>query len=220
MQTKMILAGIVGLFMGLSVSGQTTDENVMIRDENTPMPRKYGRNVLAFSPIQFSENGVAGLGVSYEHVIDAAGILSFYVPVSAVLSIDNSFNTDYYGNTVEYRSDPMFYLMPGVKIYPTGCFGKARYAIGPSLVVAAGQKTEYNYDYPYTYPGPTNYYGVTRDRFLLGMMVNQSVNINPTPHLYIGAELGLGFTYLHLEDGVNRGTVPLFQFGFKVGYRF
>jgi hypothetical protein len=110
----------------------------------------------------------------------------------------------------------MFYLMPGIKIYPTGGFGKVKYAIGPSLVVADGTKTGEIYD---PYYGGTNQF-ISEDHFMLGMMVNQSVNINPTPRLYLGSEFGFGFTYINSLAGINQTTAGLVQFSFKVGYRF
>src|SRR4051812_37012238 len=120
MQSKIVLSTIVSLFIGLSSYGQTTDDNVMIREDNAPIQSKYKRNILALAPIQFSENGVAGVGISYEHGLDKNSIVSFYVPVMAVLNTNNNNNyNDYYGNRTT-NTDPMFYVMPGIKIYPTG----------------------------------------------------------------------------------------------------
>ena len=104
--------------------------------------------------------------------------------------------------------------MPGIKIYPTGCYGMAKYAIGPSLVIADGRRTNSYYD-PYYYS-----FTSTEDHFVLGMMINQSLNISPTPHLYLGTEMGLGFSYINNVGGVAQGTEALFQFNFKIGYRF
>lgn len=189
-------AGAVG------ASGETTLAN--------NYPGKYRRNIVAFAPIQFTENGIAGLSFSYEHAIDHNSIVAFYMP--AILTFNTNIN-DYNGNPVD-RSDPMFYLMPGIKIYPTGGFGMAKYAIGPSLVFAAGQKTEVYYN---ALGGWSDV--ETRSRILFGMMVNQSININPTPRLYLGSEFGFGFTYLNQIGGTNRNIAGLVQFSFKIGYR-
>jgi hypothetical protein len=172
-------------------------------------------NTIGLAPIQFTENGVAGVSISYEYSIDPDGFVAFYIPAILEFNTSNNNNNNYYGGTNASSNDPMFYLMPGIKIYPTGTYGIAKYAIGPNLVIADGRKTSY-YD-PY-YGGVV--YNSTQDHFVLGMMVNQSLNICPTPHLYLGTELGMGFSYLNRIGGINDGTEFLIQFNFKVGYKF
>ncbi len=181
------------------------------RAHNEQLKGKYKENVIGFAPIQFTESGVAGFSFSYERVLDKNGIVAFYLPVIAELNIKSS--TDYNGNTVN-SNDPMFYVMPGIKLYPTGCYGIAKYAIGPSLVIADGSKTTSAID-----PFGSAYY-TSQSQFFFGMMVNQSININPTPHLYLGSELGMGFTYINQLAGVNQSSQFLVQFNFKIGYRF
>ena len=63
---------------------------------------------------------------------------------------------------------------------------------------------------------------VDKDFYKLGMMITNSLNVNPTKRLHMGLELGLGFTYLDNIDNNNfsDGPLNLVQFGFKVGYRF
>ncbi len=170
-------------------------------------PYVFMPNVLAFAPIQLTENGIAGVSLSYEHAIDKNGILSFYLPLIL------EFNTNTPGNT--NNSDPMLYFMPGIKIYPTGSFGMAKYAIGPSVVIANGEKTGAGYD---ASGNPISY--MAKSHFLLGMMLNQSVNINPTPHFYLGSEFGFGYTYIDKVGGVKQGVNGLVQFSIKIGYRY
>lgn len=197
-----------------------------VRDRRTWKNKKmhnnmhYGPNILAFAPIQISESGM-GVGISYERMLDKKGIVSFYMPVSYTFTGDGGDN--YYGYNDELQN---LYLMPGIKIYPTGSNGIVKYSIGPSLVFAFGE--EYRDDLYYTYSGPYyggSYYpyynyGYKGDRFSFGMMINNTLNINPTPHLYLGLELGLGLSYLHYVDNVRQDTQGLTQFGFRVGYRF
>lgn len=221
MNFKKITTGIACMLTVMSVSAQTNDAEQVVAGD-APKKAKYADNILAIAPIQLSENGVAGFGISYERSLDKAGIISFYLPISAVM---NTNSEQRLGSDAHYN-DPMMYIMPGVKLYPTGNKGIAKYAVGPSLVFATGQRTDvdnsilaYNtYPYPYYYPYNNMY--VTRTHTMLGMMVNQSLNINPSPHLYVGTELGLGFTYLNNLDGVNQGTTGMVQFSFKMGYRF
>ena len=179
-------------------------------DRNSAMKGKYKSNILAFAPIQFTEAGIAGFSVSYEKALDKNNIVAFYVP--AIMEFNMNTQYDYYGQR-QTTNDGMFYLMPGIKLYPTGGYGVAKYAIGPSLVVATGTKTDYdNYYY--------GNYATQHTHTMFGMMVNQSININPTPHLYLGTELGIGFTYVNNLSGISQGTTGLVQFSFKVGYRF
>ena len=216
MNFKVITTAMLSMCTAISVSAQT------IAEEPKKEKAKYAENVLAIAPIQLSENGVAGLGFSYERSLDKAGIIALYVPLSVVM---NTNSEQRLGSNAHYN-DPMVYVMPGLKIYPTGNQGLAKYAIGPSIVFATGQRTELTPDYNnYYYPNvyapiylPATY--VTRQHNILGMMINQSLNINPTPHLYIGTEFGFGFSYMNKLDGISQQTTGLVQFSFKVGYRF
>ena len=193
-----------------SDNGQHQPPGIMDRRaENESLKGKYKSNVLAVAPIQLTENGLIGISVSYEKAIDKNDIVSFYMPVILEFNSQNSTDINNPNNP-----DPLFYVMPGIKIYPTGGYGLAKYAIGPSFVIADGQKTTTGYDLY----GNTTY--TVGSHFLLGMMMNQSININPTPHLYIGSEFGFGFTYIDQIDGVNQGVQGLVQFCFKVGYRY
>ncbi len=176
----------------------------------TSQPSPFNKHILAFAPIQFTEHGIAGFSFSYEVALDPRSIIAFYVPAIAEFNLANR---DYYGVATN-RTDPMFYLMPGIKIYPTGGYGLAKYAIGPSLVIATGTKTSY-YD-PYYSAVPS----MTENQTKFGMVINQSININPTRHLYLGSEFGFGFTYLNRVGGVYQNTAGLVQFSFKIGYRY
>ena len=213
MKKKFIFAAIVP--MALSLSGyaqmqQTTSDNY------SASPRlKMGNQILAISPMQFTENGV-GFSFSYEKGIDKDGIIAYNLPIISTFNLSN--NADNGGH-----QDAMFYLSPGIKFYPTGSYGKVKYAIGPSLVLGAGEKTtgytDQHYDTTtrsYTYTTTST----TRSKFLLGIMVDNSINLNPTPHFYLGLNFGFGFTYINTLNGANQGVNGIVQGGFKIGYRF
>lgn len=179
----------------------------------------YGNNVIAFAPLQVNNGGV-GLGLSYERLLDKKGVIAFYLPVTV------SFRGEelYMGNGTQYEEIYSYFFMPGVKIYPTGGKGIVRYGVGPSLVFAFDK--DYQNDLIYhngTVVGQDIGY---RDRFIFGIMINNSINVNPTEHLYLGLEMGLGFSYYERIDGVSSTSTvgpdgePLVQFGFKAGYRF
>ena len=176
----------------------------------------YKQNLLCLAPVQLTENGL-GFGLSYERSLDKKGIVAFYIPVALTFNLNNG--TYYDPNSGAYqngKADAMFYAMPGVKVYPTGCGGLVKYAIGPSVVIGDGTKSSANYD-PY---GTGGYLYQTQTHTVLGMIVNNSLNINPTPHIYLGIEFGFGFTYLNRIGGINQGTEGLVQGSFKIGYRF
>jgi hypothetical protein len=189
--------------------------SLIFRDrDNHEVKLNYGPSILALSPLQFTENGL-GLGFSYEKAIDRLGYLAFSVPLIITFNLSNGTYIDNNGVTRNSNSDAMFYLMPGIKIYPTGCYGIVKYAVGPSLVLAAGQKTDaYN-----SYSGyPNN--NQTHSHQLLGMIINNSLNVSASEHVYLGLDFGFGFTYFNRVGGLNQGTQGLVQGGVKVGYRF
>jgi len=175
----------------------------------------YKHNVLAIAPLQFTENGL-GFGLSYERSLDKKGYISFYLPAALTFNLNNgTYYNQSTGANQNIPADPMFYAMPGIKVYPTGCNGLVRYSVGPSVVIGDGQKSSATYD---PSGNATSYY--TQDHLVLGIIVNNTLNINPNPHIFLGLELGFGFTYLNRIGGLNQGTEGLVQGGFKIGYRF
>lgn len=191
------------------------------RDRRNRNSMKYGDNILAIAPLQVSEDGV-GIGLSYERVLDKKGIVSFYFPVVYTFTGDG--NDDYYYGRGSDNLNNV-YFMPGLKIYPTGSKGIVKYSIGPSLLFAVGEayRDDYYYASPYYYGSyyPYGYDYMRKDtRFTFGMMINNTLNVNPTEHLHMGLELGLGVSYIHAVGGIRQETIALAQFGFKVGYRF
>lgn len=170
------------------------------------MRMQLSDRLLTVSPMQFTENGV-GLSVSYEKGIDKDGIITYNLPVMATFNLSNTYEQ-------VHNQDAMFYVMPGLKFYPTSYFGKVKYAVGPALVLGAGQQTIYTNEFPYYSPQYNTY-----SKFILGIVVNNSLNINPTPRFYMGLDFGFGFSYINRVDNVNKGMMGLVNGGFKIGYR-
>jgi hypothetical protein len=164
--------------------------------------------VLAISPLQFTDNGV-GFSVSYEHSLDPTGIVTYILPVAATFDMTNTSYTN-----------SMYYFMPGLKFYPTSWKGKVKYAIGPSVLLGAGERHEYDEAVMPLYS--SYYYNVEQQgsKYQLGVMVNNYLNFQPTAHLYMGLEFGFGFTYLNQFMGHNQGVDGLVQGCFKIGYNF
>lgn len=185
------------------------------RHYHTELPWNHV-STIALAPFQYSENGV-GVGLSWEKALDEDGIVSVYVPLIATWNLNKRNNDYYYYGNSQNHTNSMYYLMPGIKFYPTG-MGRVKYAVGPSAVVGVGQKMNDNVYYPY-YSSYASY-GTMENRFLFGMMINNSLNVNATPRLYIGAEMGLGFSYFDRVNNINHGMTFLTQGSFKIGYTF
>ena len=210
--------------------------NVPSRDDKAPMHSekqrpaiKYGGNIISAALINLSEMGY-GVGLAYERSLDRKGMISFYLPVNVCLGGLGGNNYDMYGTgSYNTRSRTIYQLMPGVKFYPTGNQGKVRYAVGPQLVYETGtiEREQWIYD-PLSSSSVGGYYQRGNvDMSKLGVMINNSVNMYPTQHLYLGLDLGLGLPYSHKEENlgtnvmVERGSdAPLVQFNFRFGFRF
>ncbi len=219
---KILLALLPALLLSTAYAQEKTTEN----EEDAPAKQacnsaccKMAGNILYMSPVKFTENGV-GFELGFEHGIDKDGIVAYNLPLVA------TFNLTHDQLDMGNKQDPMFYFMPGLKFYPTSSHGRVKYALGPSLVLGAGQQTDLEPNrfystnpgiYPFA-PLPDEY--VTRNKFLLGVTVNNSLNINPTEHFTMGLDFGFGFTYINKLDGVAQNINGLVQGGFKVGYRF
>lgn len=201
-----------------------TPHELPVRGQNNRVP--YGKNILSFAPVQMTNTSVTGLGLHYERMLDKRGMFAIYIPL--VWSINSYGNTYYNGYSYDNQTYSMFWTYPGLKIYPAGSNHKVSYGVGPSLALCAGNRT---YTYDNYDPNTGNYTKTTtnKDVFQMGIMVNNSLNIQPSPHLYLGVELGLGIPYIHNNDnysnnyntpGYNYDDEPLVQFNFKIGYRF
>lgn len=222
---KILVLGFLAIAAG---SAFAQDGQVVLKpkaDEETALPaglREDGKStikptrneIFSFSPIQFTENGV-GFAFTYERGLDKDGVIAYELPLIVTFDI---FSDAY---TYVNKSDPMVHFAPGLKIYPTSNRGKVKYSIGPSLVAEVGENTQtivapVYYPY-YGSPVPNEY--VTQTSFKLGVMLNNTVNFFPAKKLYVGINLGFGFTYISCLNGVNQGMEGLVQGGFKIGFR-
>lgn len=190
----------------------------IVERQTTPLPRKdvkYGNNIISVMPMQITSN--VGVGMAYERVLDKAGILSFYLPVT--VAFNPQVTNPATGARTNADNGLEWFIMPGLKFYPTGGKGVVRYGIGPNLAYITGQR--WVNDFVYDNNGniiavDTGY----RTRSALGIMITNSLNINPNAHLHLGLELGMGFTYFNKLGNRNQEVAFLGQFGFKIGYRF
>ncbi len=195
------------------ISEQANERNSpMVQDE--PM----GRNKVDFSAFKALDSG-PGFGISYERILDKNGYFGLLLPFT--LTIPDS----YYFPTGSETSDndQMYYFSPSLKIYP---FGQKRvtYAVGPTLYAGVGKRW-----YNYTEFIPTTQVYIThdedRDRFRMGMIVNNYVNFQITKHFQIGLNAGAGPRYIDREKFGSkvyrtRGMEITGEFNFNLGFRF
>lgn len=163
-----------------------------------------------------ANEGAVGVGLHYERVIDKRNIISFYLPYALNIRHYNRYN----GLNYENDRAVFNYFYPGIKVYPTGSNRRVSYAVGASAAIGFGEKYIDYYDQN---RGAWQY--GKRDVFKAGLLINNSLNVQPSKKIYIGVELGLGFNYYNEENDLVNGSYsdidePLVQFNFKVGYRF
>ena len=176
----------------------------------------YKPDILCVMPFQATENG-PGVGISYERRLDKRGLFAYYIPAIITFNVANT-NRIYDYNTGNYstgKTDAMLYAMPGIKIYPAGSDGKIKYATGAAVVIGSGKQSSYL----------TNLHGLNttelvQHHFLAGYMWQNSLNVNMDGRIYLGAELGLGATFINKAGGGNENNEFLIQGSLKIGYRF
>lgn len=179
-------------------------------------PKVYdGKNIVSFSPITIGDEGV-GVGIAYERALDAGRLLSLYLPFG--ISYASPDNSSAFSSNVLARSRTVYQFAPGLRIYPTGNRGKARYAVGPQLCWDAGEKWTAT---PRETTTGTRYYLLEHHSVQkLGIMVNNSLNLYPSPNVYMGFDVGMGASFSHRLSGKEAGVKHLYQCAFRVGYRF
>lgn len=191
----------------------------------------YGKNIVSIAPIWITNTGPVGLGFSYERFIDKNNIFSIFLPVA--YSFNSNGNNSYYGSGNNRRST-MMWAYPGAKFYVgSKSEGRVSYAVGLSAVIGSGHIKEdiYIYD-PQTQV--EQYTTVENKISLAGVMLQNSVNMQPSKNIYLGIEFGIGIPYFVNEsperNRINGGgyyinipyatDMPVATFNFKVGYRF
>lgn len=202
-----------------------------------PVPAAHA--IWGFNPIHVTNDNV-GLALSYERFLDEKGIFSLYLPVSAAFAQAryDLFSYGYYGgwygsygpSTWEQRysrSKGMVYFYPGIKIYPAGANKRVSYALGTSLIVGVGsdERTTQFYSRDSVVTGGLINYTSQLDRteredvsrFRFGVLITNSLNIRPTNSFYIGLELGVGYSYMDLQDGEQQNRQAMVQAGVKLG---
>lgn len=176
----------------------------------------YGKNILSFAPLQMTDVSVAGIGLSYERVVDRNYRFAFYLPVA--ISFNRNSNYNPYTGKRDKHNNTFVYFYPGLKITPFGSDRVFSYSVGPSLALGFGSRTYSDNVYnPLT--GNYEYATRTEDIQRFGFLINNGLNVQITPHFYMGTELGLGIRYFDTSNYYD-DFEPMVQFNFKLGYRF
>ncbi len=215
---KAVLAVALVLLTSAGAWAQTEDNDDVAQSSNKPKSKDWSKvGTIAIAPVQFSEQGV-GVGLGYEHALEQKGIISVCLHSFAVMNMQS----DNYGGK---NGEMQFSIMPGFKFYPTG-MGKVKYAVGASYIarfskehMAYGPTSVYD-NGTGIWSNPTVTYGY-ENRFLMGAIINNSLNFQMKEHLYAGLELGIGLSFSEWTDHVNwGGGQMLMQGSFKIGYTF
>ncbi|MCF0073111.1 hypothetical protein LZD49_21710 [Dyadobacter sp. CY261] len=177
-----------------------------------------GKNKIDFSPFKALDSG-PGFGISYERILDKNGYFGLLLPFTLTIPDSYYFST---GNNSS-DDDQMYYFSPTLKVYP---FGQKRvtYAIGPTIFAGIGRRWNNYTDYNPSTGVYTNR-DEERNRFRMGMIVNNFVNFQITHHFQIGLNAGIGPRYFDREtlgsSTYRSGGIDITgEFNFNLGFRF
>jgi hypothetical protein len=176
-----------------------------------------GGNMINISPFKALDSG-PGFGVSYEVLLDKKGYFGLLLPLT--ITIPGTYS---YMDVSDTNGSFMFYVSPGLKIYPFGQ-RKVTYAVGPSLFFGRGER----WDNSGTYDPTTGTYingGRSNTMTRMGLIVNNYVNFQVTPKFQIGLNGGLGSRFVDREAyssriSYTRGLQITGEFNFSLGFRF
>ncbi|HTN46030.1 MAG TPA: hypothetical protein VL098_06740 [Flavipsychrobacter sp.] len=215
-----------------SIRFENGSEERFVEDEQLSPVRKktvenlqYGKNILSLAPIWMTNTSPIGLALSYERVFGKEGIWSFILPVAYSFSSQAA-----YSSSGDNRKSTLLWAYPGAKFYiAKRQDGKAAFALGIGFPIGMGSIEEDRMIFdPVTQTSA--YTHLENDISLLGVMMQPSLNIQPTEKIALAIDFGLGFPYtvkqslstannLGMNVPYSNGT-PLVNFGFKIGYRF
>ncbi len=175
---------------------------------NAQAQSDYGNNIIRIAPFSAYDVGV-GLNLSYERHLDKKQQLSVVVPINFL------FNLNYNANG---EQDMYYAFTPGLKFYPSGQ-KKVTYAVGPSMFFLTGQTKEWE-------SSGWSQQLVTKERFIMGLLVNNYLNFNISKNFLFGMEAGLGLKYVdkttnktNPSSTFNNGINALGQFSLTFGVR-
>jgi hypothetical protein len=185
------------------------------RNDSVAHYPKFRPGVLFVAPIQFTENG-PGTAVAYERAINTKKNIAVNISGIATFNIANTnkiynYNTGYYNTG---NPDAMYYLLPGIQFYPSGSGHRFNYSLGPSAVIAGGQKSSGYYNY-----NGLNLAELVQKHFMTGLLLQNYLHYNYTPHVCLSLEAAVGSTLLNKIGGNTAAQEFLVQGAAKIGFR-
>lgn len=206
MNFKKCIALVAFGMWALSAQAQDTDFETYKKEQQTHWGN-MGDNFIRFYPLGVQHDGSASVGLEYERLIDKKKSIGLVVPVYY------SFGLSYLEQTTGY-----IYLSPGLKFYPA-LQRKVTYAVGPSLLFARGQYSEW------TWVNNSERLHTVKHT-IFGMMIKNYLNVNLNSSFNFSLDFGLGITYINnKKSNMNLtpekwgpGITGSFNIGF--GYRF
>ncbi|WP_353721405.1 hypothetical protein [Dyadobacter sp. 676] len=190
------------------------------REQNSPIVQdeEFGKNKIDVSPFKALDSG-PGFGISYERILGKNGYFGLLLPFTITVADSYYFPM----GSENSNNEEMYYFSPSLKVYP---FGQKRvtYAVGPTLYAGMGKRWNNYTDYD---PATQVYTSreEERERFRMGMIVNNYVNFQITKHFQIGLNAGVGPRYIDREKFGSkvyktRGMEITGEFNFNLGFRF
>jgi|GEM_PF-2115428 len=204
-----------------------------------------GKNVVSVA-IQGSDASLGnrnmqfpGFGVQYERFLDRKNRFSLYLPATvSFYSIyyqrneAPNYSADFYTKEGTYN---FYYFYPGIKYYPWTSNRRFACNVGASFVVGFGQKYHASLLYDSITRTTSTYSIENKPVIKTGILLSNCINYMATKHIRIGVELGAGLSFENndykndyinftparkIDDPFPDKNIFLFQFNFKIGYRF
>lgn len=169
--------------------------------------KRHPTNIISIAPMYLLQS-CFGTSVNFETKIDRGGYVTFIAQAVGGRDLTMKYAS------MEHTYDPLFFAIPGIRIYPTSMTGATKYCIGPSLFIGGGRKTTYQVDQS----GYLSF--VTGSRFLGGFIVNNSLNFHIGYRMYMALDYGVGMAYFDHPKDTNHGYVSVQQVSGRIGYRF
>jgi hypothetical protein len=211
---------------------KTTNSEPEKSSSSTPSnATEYGKNIFCFTPLSVYDKGT-GIGISYERFLDKKKYVSFYLPIHYIF-LKSGASIGSSSSSGSSASSPYNYdfrpsigtAQLGLKVYPFTGNNIFALSVGPMIHLAYGTNyylTKYtnSTSYPYTYTQEL----VSEEKFVMGFMLHNGLQLTVAKMLYIGGELNLGICYSeNFRSFKNTDDKPsnfIAQFNIKCGIRF
>jgi len=201
---------------------------------NDSLSYHYGKNIFSITPVAFTKAldatiNDAGLGLSYERLLDKEGTISFNLPVMLFVSSSRDYNNNVVTNNAlgvipDYSAYNSFWFMPGIKIYTGSDTRKIRFAFGTSLFGVFGSEPYGVYENSSMLNSYYNNSLTSAYHYAMyGFMITGAMNVMAAAHVRLALDIAAGMPvfddrYLNVYGMPAQVLSPFIQAGFKIGY--